>query len=449
MKRTRYILKLFSAFLSRFKALIFAGVILGAVFFLFLPKLLVVFPFLARGEVAGVVGRFTPEELPASLQSQISLGLTTVNEQFEPEAGLAESWHEEEEGRVWTFKLGDYSWQDGKKVKAQDVNYNFADVEHEAVTDDTVIFRLKDPFVPFPSVVSKPIFRKGLLGAGDWKVTKLALAGGRFVESLNLENIKDGSRKTYRFYPSEEAARTAFKLGEVDELLELVDPGQLASWPNVLVAKNIRQDRYAAIFLNMRESLFSAKEARQALAYAIDKEKLGPERALSPISPASWAFNPQVKPYTYNPERAREFLANFEQDEISISLVTTPTLLPIADEIKKDWEAAGVKTQLQVANSPPENFQALLAIQAIPLDPDQYGLWHSTQAATNLTNYGEQEDENKPKESPRIDKLLEDGRRTLDKEERKKIYLDFQRFLVEDSPVIFLYHPATYTVTRR
>ena len=48
---------------------------------------------------------------------------------------------------------------------------------------------------------------------------------------------------------------------------------------------------------------------------------------------------------------------------------------------------------------------------------------HSNQTATNISNY----------QNPRIDKLLEDGRAELTLVERSKIYLDFQRFLLEDS----------------
>jgi peptide/nickel transport system substrate-binding protein len=90
----------------------------------------------------------------------------------------------------------------------------------------------------------------------------------------------------------------------------------------------------------------------------------------------------------------------------------------------------------------------LLINQPIPIDPDQYTLWHSTQA-TNLTNnaVGENSDENN--DNAKIDKLLEDGRQTLDPEDRRLIYLDFQRFLVEYTPAVFLYHPTSYTILRK
>jgi len=75
----------------------------------------------------------------------------------------------------------------------------------------------------------------------------------------------------------------------------------------------------------------------------------------------------------------------------------------------------------------------------VPSDPDQYQFWQSTQEDTNITHYT----------NLKIDKLLEDGRKTLDKDTRKKIYADFQRYLVDDSPVIFLYFPKAYTVERK
>src|SRR6185369_8402425 len=83
------------------------------------------------------------------------------------------------------------------------------------------------------------------------------------------------------------------------------------------------------------------------------------------------------------------------------------------------------------------NFQVVLVGQEIPPDPDQYYLWDSTQS-TNFTGY----------KNPRIDKLLEDGRKSIDQSERKSIYQDFQQFLVEETPAIFLTHLKTYTVVR-
>ena len=94
---------------------------------------------------------------------------------------------------------------------------------------------------------------------------------------------------------------------------------------------------------------------------------------------------------------------------------------------------------MKVESGVPDQYQAILVTQEIPSDPDQYTLWHSTQTQTNLSHYA----------NPKIDKLLEDGRKESDPEKRKKIYFDFQRYLVEDAPAVFLFHPTTYTIIRK
>ena len=72
-----------------------------------------------------------------------------------------------------------------------------------------------------------------------------------------------------------------------------------------------------------------------------------------------------------------------------------------------------------------------MATVDIPKDPDQYSLWHSTQATTNISKY----------KNPRIDKLLE-IELSLIKIQGKNIFR-FSKILVEDVPAIFLYHPPS------
>ena len=220
---------------------------------------------------------------------------------------------------------------------------------------------------------------------------------------------------------------------------DIYDPSPLQDWLTVKTTKQVNQNNFVAIFFNTSDSTLSNKSLRQALAYAIDKDNFNGPRAISPISPASWAFNPQVKEYTYDPARAKDLLKDTPAGSVNLTISTIPLLIPVADNIVKNWKAVGINATVQVYSSLPRDNQVLLAIFQIPEDPDQYALWHSTQLTTNISHYN----------NPRIDKLLEDGRVELDQEARKKIYLDFQRFLIEDSPAIFLYNPVTYTLTRK
>ncbi len=428
------------AFLIRFKGLLLAGVILGIVFFVLL-RVFGSYLFTSHTERIGITGRFRTDNLPNFILQMASDGLTKLNENGIVEPSLANSWETSDKGKTWTFHLKeDVLWQDGKKVTSETIHYDFADVGIELPDKKTIIFKLQSEYSPFPAVVSRPTFKKGLLGTGEWEVKKITVAGS-YVQELILTK-KGGDKKVFRFYPTEERAKLAYKLGQVDTLSNIFNPSPFDSWKTAQISEESNKGQVASIFFNVQDPLLSDKSLRQALTYAIDKKTLGDERAYGPVSPDSWAYNPQVKSYAYDVGRAKELIEELPEEQLEnleIKLATTPVLLSEAEKIANFWEEIGVKTVLQVSSAIPNDYQAFLAVFDIPKDPDQYSIWHSTQPATNISNY----------QSPRIDKLLEDGRLELTTEERRKIYLDFQRFLVEDSPAAFLYHPISYTVSRK
>ncbi len=380
----------------------------------------------------GLVGKFTPSELPLEIQNLISQGLTSLDEQNYPQAGIAENWQADNNHQEYIFTLKDnLFWDDGKKVKAGDIVYNFEDVTIQALNDKQIKFSLKETFTPLPAVVSRPIFKNGLVGIGQHKITKISENNG-IIEKMVLK-----PKTTFKFYPSEKAAKTAFKLGQVNELWHISNVEDLEQWNNLKVEPEVNYLKFVAIFFDTQLPKFAEKQIRQALAYAI-KDRWEP-KALSSISPKSWAFNKNVKPYNYDPTNAQKLIKEIGSQAVpeEIELSTIPSLLPTAEAIKNDWEVLGIKTKIKIIQSLDEGFEALLVTQEIPPDPDQYVLWHSTQPA-NISKY----------HSPKIDKLLEDGRKQDNKEERKQTYFDFQKTLTEDLPAIFLYHPTTYKITK-
>jgi peptide/nickel transport system substrate-binding protein len=440
MFNLRYIFRLTIAFFSRFKALILIGICAG-IFFFFLLKYFL--PLLMQGEIyrIGLTGRYTVSNLPPSILNMVGDGLTKLDEHYNVEPNLSSSWETPDKGKTWIFTLkNNLFWQDGKKVTASTITYQFSDVTTEQPDEKTIFFKLQNPYSAFPAVVSRPVFRSGLLGTGEWKVTKL-LINGSVVESITLSK-KDGSKIVYKFYPTEERLKLAFELGEVDEIDGIFDPKPLDAWSKLKISKSVNTGEYVAVFFNTQDKNLGEKNLRQALSYAINKSSLGGTRAVSPISEDSWAYNPQVKPYEYDPVKAGQMIDDYKKstkiDQLTLTLSTSPILLPQAEKIAKDWEAVGVKIDLRVVSAIPSDYQAFLVIFDVPDDPDQYSIWHSTQTATNISRY----------QNPRIDKLLEDGRSQIDLEERRKTYLDFQRFLVEDSPAAFLYYPTNYTIKR-
>lgn len=439
MQTLRYLIRLILTFANRFKGILLIGIALGVAFFFTIN---LVFPILQKKtERIGITGRHHTDNLPPFFLNMLSDGLTQIDSSGNVEPNLAALWETPDKGKSWIFTIKENAkWQDGDPVTSDSIVYEFSDVVIERPDEKTIIFRLKEPFSPFPSVVSTPTFKRGLLGTGEWSVKNVSISGN-FVQKLEILDSQ-GNKKIFRFYPTETATKLAFKLGEVDKIINMFDSSPFSSWEQAEVQTHSNENQVVTLFFNTKDSLLSDKTARQALIYSIDKNIDGSVRAVSPISPNSWAYNSQVKDYTYDKGRAEEIIEELPEellDKLPIKLVTVPHLLTLAEHIESKWEEVGIETIVQVSSIIPSEFQVFLAVFDIPKDPDQYFVWHSTQIGTNISGYSDQ----------RVDKLLEDGRSEIDIEARRKIYLDFQRFLLEDAPAAFLSHPTYYTIIRK
>ncbi len=429
------------AFAQKHGRLLFSAFVTGFLIFLLIIKLfpLISAPFTSKTKKIAVVGAYTPTNLPSYIQNLISTGLTSVDVSGEATPSLALSWESKDDGKTYVFKLkSGVLWHDGTKFKASDINYNLRDVKFEPVTEDILKITLKEPFTPLPSILARPIFKRGLIGLGPYKVDKLKLKGDK-LELVSLKPLTgDLPPLEFKFYPNEATAINAFKLGEVNILDKLGSPYDFASWPNVKVTSQTYANYNVMLFFNTRLPLLQKRSIRQALGFAIPT--FPEEPSLGPLNPGSWAYNANVKAYTYNLDTAKSLLdkEGIATTSAQLTLSTFSSFLPYAQKIASSWESLGVKTEVKIENNLPSDFDTLLVGQEIPADPDQYHLWHSTQPS-NITGFG----------SPKIDKLLEDGRRTDDKQARLKIYQDFQRYLVEEAPAIFLYHPKLYTIERK
>lgn len=444
LKKIRYLLRLVSAFLEKHRRLLLLSFSIGIVFFIFLPRILLKMPREAATQKIGLVGKYSISQLPQEVLLLVGQGLTGFDENGTVVPGLASSWEASEDGKKYTFTLSENNlWHDKTSVVAKDIDYNFSDVATSYLDNKTVEFQLKEPFSPFPGTVSKPIFKKGLIGTGNYQAVSLK-RNGQVVEEIVIEPFSQGNKNKmiFRFYPTEESARTAFKLGEITMIKNLSRLEELEQWKNLKIEPQVKYNRYVAIFLNTQSEKLADKSFRQALAYAL--EKPWTPRAYGPIDPTSWVYNSSVKQYNQDLANAKKLLESIfdpqqKPETIEIELSTVPSLLPVAEKIKSDWEQISIQTQIRVINIIPEDYEALLATQEVSPDPDQYSLWHSTQPGTNISRF----------QSPKIDVLLEDGRKEMNQEKRKEIYIDFQRFLVEETPAIFLFHPTLYNVSRK
>lgn len=395
-----------------------------------------------QNQVIGVVGQYSPATLPRYIQQKISVGLTQVTVTGDVVPAAAESWEIRDDGKTYIFKMKkNILWHNGDMFKATDVNYSFRDADIAPINTEILRITLKEPFSPLPSLLSKPLFKDGLLGLGPHRVSRIKFKG-QFISEIRLEPLdsKLDYPEIIKFYPTLEQAVTAFKLGQIDTLETLEGSIDLLKWGNyVKISKKPNYGQFVAILFNTDHTPFNQKQFRQALAYSISDELTGGQ-IKSPISNQYWAYNTALKKISFNEDKALELLGEGKEasESATFTIHTFADLLDTAHKLGEDWGRLGIKTNVKIVNSVPEDFDVFLTILEIPVDPDQYSLWHSISNDTNLTRY----------ENPKIDKLLEDGRKTVNLPERKEIYDELQKYLMDELPAIFLYHPTRYTFER-
>ncbi len=444
-------------------------------------------------------------DLDQDICSLIFNGLVSLDDQGKPVPALAERWEISPDGLVYTFHLRrDVRWHDGMPFTAEDVLFTvraLASPEFpglpslqevwknvEASSDDpyTVRFTLKEPFAPFIAYTSI-----GIIPAHIWSRIPIALmAQSRF----NLEPIGTGpyrlkdmdathlvleanpdfygpkpyiAEMEFRFYPDYESAFEALKRGEVMGVgrIPYNYAREAASTEGISLYSGILAGYTAVIFNfdNPNTPFFGEKEVRQALNYAVDRKAIIGEilqgygiEAHSPIWPNSWAYNPGVRHYQHDLDKASALLeeAGWKDSDgdgirdrdgrkLSFILLTANSLenARLAYLLAEGWRKAGVEAIPQAVDYPslvrdflyPRNFEAAIVRWELGPDPDQYNLWHSSQKkdGQNFSGYS----------SPKADALLEEARLTPDLNLRRDLYFKFQELFAEEVPAIILYYP--------
>lgn len=445
--RRRYYTWLLRAYFKRWGRTILSSLVIGAVVFFAVVFLLnfYIMP-LMQGKIQkiGYSGAYTTNTIPMPILQDISYGLTQIQSNGKISPGAAYRWQIKNGGRQYIFyiKKGQY-FHNGQELTSESLNLGFADVKKENIDNYTVSVTLASPYSPYLANATKPIFAKNFSGLGNFRVKKIELNAG-FVKSISLVNKDDESiKKIINFYPTQEALKTAFLLGEIDRASGISNPtiknSRLSEWDNIIASRNIDYKQLVTLFYNNRDSLLSNKKIRQALNYAIPEKFSDGERAYSPFPPTSIYFSKSPNYGISDVGIARSTIEGEKDIKTATLEISTPQeYKSIADEVGRQWQKLGIKTKIKIVSSIPEKFQILIYPINLPLDPDQYSLWHSDQV-NNIIKY----------KNLRIDKLLEDGRSETDQERRISIYSDFQKYLIDDVPASFLYFPYEYDLIRK
>lgn len=445
--RRRYYYWLVKAYLKKWRAVIFTSVLAGIVgFFLFFGILqLYIQPLLSKQtQVIGYEGVVTPATIPEAILGDISYGLTRVDENGRIVPAASESWEIREDGKQYIFHLKKgLKFHNGNELTADNVPLEFKEAKVKKIDTYTVVYELDEAYAPFLSAVSRPLLLDNFEGLGEYRFSDVGINGG-FIRELELVSVKDKrNKKKIIFYPSQDALKTAFLLGDVDRVVGVKDTtfhsSDLATWKGVNVEKNTDYTSLVTLFYNTQDETLSDKKARLALHNALPMEFAQGKRTFGSIPEHSVFFSQTINYGIIDEELARTYLEGsaIDTEKTILKLSTTKEYEDLAHTIQASWKAVGIKSEIEIVNKIPDTFQIFLYPFTMKSDPDQYALWHSSQAS-NISRY----------KNLRIDKLLEDGRSVVDTQKRLDLYADFQKYLLDDAPASFLYYPTVYTLTR-
>lgn len=261
----------------------------------------------------------------------------------------------------------------------------------------------------------------------------------------------------FRPIPEPTARVAALLNGEVD-MIVVVPPDsiQVVKENADLAYEQGPSLHYWFIQLNTTAAPFDKVEVRQAVNYAVDKEGLTRDvlqgsavPATQPLPAASWSYNPDVKGYPYDPEKAKELLAaggyaeGFKTNMI-IPQSGSGMMIPVQmnEFIQGNLRDVGIDVSIQSFEwvsyigiwSQGLNEDVTMGNQSI-MASDPYvanfllsGSFTPADGGWNIGYYDNEE----------VNTLLADALLTADKDERKKIYYEAWAKITEDAPWIFV-----------
>ncbi len=198
--------------------------------------------------------------------------------------------------------------------------------------------------------------------------------------------------------------------------------------------------------INTFEPPFNDVRVRQAVNHAVNRQLINKAifdgKALltsGSISPRVFGADPDIKPYAYNPGKAKELLSSAGYPDGFEARLAYPVATPQFDEqaqiIADHLSKIGINVKLEPFESAvmwklykEKKHQLYLYWWDDTPEPDRftYTLFHSSVRGYYYKN-------------DKVDLLLDKARTTLDREDRAKIYHEFDRLIYDDSPWIFLY----------
>jgi peptide/nickel transport system substrate-binding protein len=411
---------------------------------------------------------------------------------------LAESWEFSEDQKSLTLNLTDAVFHDGQPVTSEDVAFSimtikakhpfktmFAPVEKVDTPDEkTAIIRLSAPHPALLTALTPPlcpILPKHVyggeenirdnpanldpVGSGPFKVSAF-----KPDEYLVLERFEDYfiegrpylDKLVFRVIPDAASRTLAMENQEADLYPELDNPANILRLQkkDFLTAT---PEGYSLIGpigwleFNTKKAPFDNQKVRQAIAYAIDRQAFLDNvfrgmaaAATGPIAPGTPFYTKDVGDYDVNIEKANQMLdeAGYPRDddgirfEMTIDAEVHPDLLQqyLLSQLKK----VGIKVNARVSPDFPtwaertSHGQHDATVNIVYNWGDPVIGVHRTYITSNIKP-GVPYSNTSQYSNPEVDEILAEAAKEMDREKRKELYAEFQKIVVEDAPLIYMY----------
>lgn len=429
-------------------------------------------------------------------------GLVKYDKDIQLVGDLAERWEIADDKLTIRFFLRKgVKWQDGTPFTVKDVEYtykvyidpktptayatDFLRVKEFRVIDQySFEVTYEKPYAPALGSWGQSILPSHLLEGKD--ITKSPLKRNpigtgpyRFGEWKTQEKIVVNSNHDYfdgrpyidrvmtRVIPDLATMFLELKAGKLDQM-GLQPLQYMRQTDTQWFKENFRKYKYLTFSYtymgyNLNDWKFKDRKVRQALTTAINRESivkgvllgLG-EVAYTPYKPDTFWFNPNVKKWPYDPEKAKKMFAEagwkdtdgdglLDKDgkPFKFTIITNQgnkLRERAATIIQRDLKKVGIEVKIRPIEWAAflknfinkKNFEACLLGWGIGIDPSQIDIWNSQKTGEKQLNFISYK-------NPEVDRLLDEGAATYDRNKRKEYYDKFQEIIAEDQPYTFLY----------
>ena len=422
--------------------------------------------------------------------------LLTIDDDLRVAPGLATHW-ETPDARTYIVHLRrGVRFHDGRELTAADVVYTFSSFldpsfvsgwkggyrlleSVEAIDRHTVRFSLKQPFGSFPfnlhmSVVpagSGDTLRSRPIGTGPYRFVRAVADDHVMLEAFPdyYEGPPRNAGVVARVVPDDTMRALELRKGGVDLIVNDIAPDivhQLERDGHVRTRATPGTD-YQYIGLNLRDPALGDRRVRHAIGYAIDRDAIVTylrrglaTPAIGILPPTSWAFEPDVFTFSYDPPRAKALLdeAGYPDPDgdgpsarLSLSLkVSSQEFNRLQSAVlQQNLRDVGIALDVRTyefatlySDVLKGNFQ-MFTLQWVGIsDPDTLRrVFHSNQVPPAGWNRGFYS-------NPDVDRLIDAATVSTDEAERKRLYSEAQRIIAHDAPYISLWYKTNVAVFR-